>query len=472
VTIAPPIKYHGGKHYLAKRIVELMPPHTHYVEPFAGGLSVLLAKDPEGVSEVVNDVYGDLTVFWRVLADPVWFAEFQRIIQATPFSEWHWQSAHRFDPAACASSVTQAVAFFVLARQSHAGRMDGFAALSRNRTRRGMNEQASAWLSAVEGLPEVHARLRRVVILNRDAAAVIRGQDGPKTLFYCDPPYLHETRAVTDAYRHEMTNEDHRNLLAALLECEGRVMLSGYPNGLYDETLKGWSRVDWGHPQPRGGRGDQAGDDRVPLVQLGGGSSMKALPDRDVPREGEAELLEANRGLVWAQVVRLSPSQIRRIGSQEDAVQWGMLGLLRAIRGHEPGKAALTTYAVPWIKKYLLAALRRAGFIRVPDYQNGKVGERVVPVNQRPRQGPVGPEALRPRRGHPPVRAGPDLRPGGHPGCRPVPPAPAHTQSARAGRRALPARAERPRAGAQGRPLHAGGLLEAQAGPGEATPPQ
>jgi DNA adenine methylase len=31
--LTPPLKWHGGKHYLARRIVEMMPPHTHYVEP-------------------------------------------------------------------------------------------------------------------------------------------------------------------------------------------------------------------------------------------------------------------------------------------------------------------------------------------------------------------------------------------------------------------------------------------------------
>jgi DNA adenine methylase len=59
-----PLKWHGGKRYLAKRLVAMMPPHLHYVEPFAGGLSVLLAKDPEGVSEVVNDLDGELSNFW------------------------------------------------------------------------------------------------------------------------------------------------------------------------------------------------------------------------------------------------------------------------------------------------------------------------------------------------------------------------------------------------------------------------
>jgi len=41
-----PLKCHGGKSYLADWIINLMPKHLHYVEPYAGGLAVLLAKNP------------------------------------------------------------------------------------------------------------------------------------------------------------------------------------------------------------------------------------------------------------------------------------------------------------------------------------------------------------------------------------------------------------------------------------------
>jgi hypothetical protein len=60
-----------------------MPPHRHYVEPFAGGLAVLLAKDPEGSSEVADHWHGDLTTFWKVLRDPALFAAFARLGEAT-----------------------------------------------------------------------------------------------------------------------------------------------------------------------------------------------------------------------------------------------------------------------------------------------------------------------------------------------------------------------------------------------------
>lgn len=241
------LKWHldGGKAPLASRIVALMPPCTHYVEPFAGGLSVLLARDPEGVSEVVNDLNGGLANFWGVLRDEGEFDRFRRRAEATPFSERDYAAASAMLEFPPADKWLWAWAFFVACRQSLAGRMDCFAPLSRTRTRRGMNEQASAWLTAVEGLPSVHARLKRVVVLNRPAVEVIRSQDGPGSLTYCDPPYLKSTRAAPDVYAHEMSEADHAELLDALLACDGKVMLSGYRSDLYDSRLASWTRHDF-----------------------------------------------------------------------------------------------------------------------------------------------------------------------------------------------------------------------------------
>jgi DNA adenine methylase len=254
-VIAGPLKWHGGKAYLASRIVAMMPPHLHYVEPFAGGLSVLLAKDPEGVSEVVNDLNDHLTNFWNVLADDVRFAEFSRRVQATPFSENAFNAAMTDDGPWVEGCVTSAYTFFVRCRQSLAGRMDAFAPLSRNRIRRGMNEQASAWMTCIEGLPAVHARLKRVVILNHDALKVIEQQDGPQTLFYLDPPYLHETRSTTGEYQYEMSDEQHRSLLKLLSGISGKFMLSGYHSDLYDNSaaMHGWHCIEFELPNNAAG---------------------------------------------------------------------------------------------------------------------------------------------------------------------------------------------------------------------------
>lgn len=271
-TLTQPIKWHGGKYYLRKWIVGLMPPHLHYVEPFFGGGGILLARDPDrdwlasgdrklpaalrGGSEVANDLHGELINFWRVLQKPDDFEAFRQRIELTPFSEAEFEDAlnsnvhadtdaERVDTSA--GRVERAVRFFILARQSRQGLMKDFATLSRNRTRGRINEQVNAWLGVIEGLPDVHQRLRNVVILNQSACDVIRKQDGESTLFYCDPPYVHETRSTTGEYAFEMTEAQHRELLDVLAGITGKFMLSGYPSNLYRqwEVRHGWNRHEF-----------------------------------------------------------------------------------------------------------------------------------------------------------------------------------------------------------------------------------
>jgi DNA adenine methylase len=239
-TISPslPLKWHGGKHYLATAIIRRFPSHVHYVEPFFGGGAVLFAKPDnwiEGHSEIVNDVNGDLVNFWTVLRNKSQFAKFKRAVEATPFSKPGWLGACNYsgrDP------VERAVAIFVRFRQSRQGLGRDFATMSRNRTRRKMNEQASAWISAIDGLSAAHARLQRVVIYDEDAVSVIRREDGENTFFYLDPPYLHETRTVKSCYQFEMDHDDHAQLLELLGNVKGKFLLSGYPSKLYREACR------------------------------------------------------------------------------------------------------------------------------------------------------------------------------------------------------------------------------------------
>jgi DNA adenine methylase len=205
------------------------------------------------VSEVINDINRELMNFWDVLKDEAAFAKFRRLVEATPFSQVEWEKAEARQHPVKELDVPAAVAFFVRCRQSRAGGLKDFATLSRNRTRSMQNEQVSAWWNCVEGLPGVHARLKRVVILNQPALDVIRRQDGERTLFYLDPPYHPDTRASTGNYRHEMTDQDHRDLLETIKSCQGKVMLSGYPNELYDQELCDWNRHDFALPNNAAG---------------------------------------------------------------------------------------------------------------------------------------------------------------------------------------------------------------------------
>jgi DNA adenine methylase len=139
--------------------------------------------------------------------------------------------------------VERAAAFFVVNRQSFAGRMKEFAPITKTRTRRGMNEQTSAWWGAVEGLPEVHNRLKRVVIEDRPAIELVPCYDVPGAVLYADPPYLASTRSAPDVYEFEMRDSDHAEFLeAANAVKHAKMLISGYRCQLYDESLRRWNR--------------------------------------------------------------------------------------------------------------------------------------------------------------------------------------------------------------------------------------
>lgn len=234
------IKIFGGKTYLADWIISLIPSHTTFCEPFFGGGAVLFKKECQGISEVVNDIDGHLINFWKVLQLPHLFEIFKRHIEAIPFSQKEWQISHNLEECLgynelCNDGrVFRAINFFVNCRQSMGGMGKSFAPISKSRTRRGMNEQVSSWLSAVEGLPEVHNRLKRILILNMNAIQVINNLDCPNCVFYLDPPYLPETRTAKKVYKYEMSLQQHIELLNVLENIKGKFILSGYESELYN----------------------------------------------------------------------------------------------------------------------------------------------------------------------------------------------------------------------------------------------
>ena len=234
----------GGKSYLAKRIIALMPPHTHYAEPYFGGGAVLFAKDPEGISETINDINNELMNFWEVLQQPFMFNQVVNWLNVTPLSDTIFRDAKSLN-ISVSNEMQRAYAFFIRYRQSRQALGKDYVTPTR-RTRRGMNEQVSAWLSAVEGLPEAHERLIRVELRNMDACNFIRKYDHENCLFYCDPPYLHETRTATNAYEYEMTIKQHSNLLECLQDIKGKFIVSGYESKMYSSFAwrANWSRVE------------------------------------------------------------------------------------------------------------------------------------------------------------------------------------------------------------------------------------
>lgn len=76
------------------------------------------------------------------------------------------------------------------------------------------------------------------------AIDVIKRYDSPETLFYCDPPYVHDSRTDSNAYAYEMTDAEHRKLAQVLHTVRGKVALSGYHCDLMEELYSDWHRIE------------------------------------------------------------------------------------------------------------------------------------------------------------------------------------------------------------------------------------
>jgi len=227
---------------MATRLISYFPEHKTYVEVFGGGGSVLFAKEPS-LADIYNDIDSTLVSFFRVLRDEEQFKEFHKLVELTPYSreEFYFCRDHWKDTQ---DMVTRVFRWFVVARMSFAGEVGGSWSHSVTTSRRGMSKAVSAWLSIVEMLPEIHERLSKVQIEHQDFRSLIKAYDRVQTFFYCDPPYLLETRR-SGGYDHEMSDADHIDLLTILKQVKGMVLISGYPSELYSKILDGWDYKEW-----------------------------------------------------------------------------------------------------------------------------------------------------------------------------------------------------------------------------------
>ncbi len=216
-----PFKWVGGKSRLRKPIIDLLPPHTCYVEPFAGAAWVLFGKLPSEV-EVLNDLDQDLVTFFRVVREKpeeliasfewelVARAEFQRLAGLDPAQLSDVQRAHRF---------------YYLIMAGWGGELN----YPRFQTSITDGGHGNRLIGALETLRErikpIHDRLRTVIIENLEWQACIDRYDRPTTVRYLDPPYP----GNGCNYAHNMRDWDsHHELAERLAATECKWILSSY----------------------------------------------------------------------------------------------------------------------------------------------------------------------------------------------------------------------------------------------------
>ncbi len=96
--------------------------------------------------------------------------------------------------------------------------------------------------NAIETFKDAAERLRNVCIENLDYADCVRCYDSPGSFFYCDPPYLDSEHYYDTG---NFAYDDHHALSKLLYVIKGKVMVSHYANGLYEELYHGWHRYEY-----------------------------------------------------------------------------------------------------------------------------------------------------------------------------------------------------------------------------------
>jgi DNA adenine methylase len=175
-----PLPYIGGKNRLATKIISLLPEHTTYVEPFAGGAQVLFHKPPSPV-EVLNDLDFEVVNFFRVCQ---WhYEELIRYLRFCLVSRKLHELHVKSDPATL-TDIQRAGRFFYLQKNSFGG------LILKQKFHYGISQPSNY---NPERIPEIieqtHKRLARVQIESLPYEQILEKYDRPATVFYLDPPY-------------------------------------------------------------------------------------------------------------------------------------------------------------------------------------------------------------------------------------------------------------------------------------------
>lgn len=259
----PVLRYHGGKWKLAPWIIEHLPAHRIYVEPYGGGASVLMRKG-RAYAEIYNDLDAEVVNVFRVMRNAETADALAESLWLTPFARDEFEAAYDAEPGdpVDRARLTIVKSFMGFGSASiHDTRAQGMRTRAtkwrpptsfRSDSSRSGTTPACDWAGYPAQLTWFVERLRGVVIENRPALEVIAQHDANDALFYVDPPYVHSTRSGMRSrrdkgYRHEMTDGDHRALAELLHNLSGMVVMPGYPSDLYEDLYPDWKRLERGH---------------------------------------------------------------------------------------------------------------------------------------------------------------------------------------------------------------------------------
>ena len=231
----PVLKYPGAKNRLAEWICGFIPEHEVYVEPYFGSGAIFFNKPPARI-ETINDLDGNVVNYFRVIREKP--EELARMLALTPFSREEYYNSCIFDEND--SDIEKARKFAVRCWQGF-GSSNVYRNGFRSSQRRTSPHTTKEWGGLPESLIEASQRLQNAQIEQLPALEILKRYDTEDVFIYVDPPYLHGTRK-NYLYKHEMEDDEHIQLLEALKNHPGKIMLSGYESELYNTILAGWHK--------------------------------------------------------------------------------------------------------------------------------------------------------------------------------------------------------------------------------------
>jgi DNA adenine methylase len=207
----------GGKQHLVKQLLQLIPAHKIYVEPFAGGASLFFAKAPSEV-EVLNDIDGELVNLFMVVRDHP--ENFVRHVASLPYSRElyeRWQRQLK-NGTLRSNNIERSARFYFLLRASFFGHVEkGWRFALKT-------SEASRIYNSIGEIEAIARRLQDVYIDGLDFRRCLKNWDREDAFFYIDPPYFDST-----PYRRglpEFTLKDHQDLATLARSLRGRWLLT------------------------------------------------------------------------------------------------------------------------------------------------------------------------------------------------------------------------------------------------------
>jgi len=226
--INSPFRYAGGKFYARKLIIEQIPSHSVYIEPFAGGGSIFFAK-PKVSENWLNDKDVNLINTYQVIKDrPEDLIKSLEGIEAK--KEIHKYFKNEFKPK---NSLEKAKRWYYLNRTSYSGIMN------MKNCYWGYGEKYSMrpenWGRSIR---KTSLKLQGVKLTNLDFEEVISNAPDNSFLFI-DPPYYNADQ--DKFYTHSFKLEDHIRLRDVLKEHATRLkFLITYDNSEEVVDLYNW----------------------------------------------------------------------------------------------------------------------------------------------------------------------------------------------------------------------------------------